>query len=260
MYENETEFACRMADAAGAEILKYFRRPLNIEDKTDTSPVTQGDKNSERVMREMIKERFPDHGIVGEEYGRENENAEFVWVLDPIDGTKSFIAGLPLFGILIALLHNGRPVVGVIDQPYARERWVGVEGKPTTLNGKEIHTRPCPALKQAVLFSTADKLMFVKPEEKRSFNALCSETKIERFSTDCYGYGLLAAGFGDIICETDLKLYDYAALVPVVTGAGGVMTDWAGNDLFDSPDRDGKALAVGDKRLLKEAVEVLRNE
>ena len=258
MYEAESEFACLMADAAGREILKYFRQPLNVEDKADTSPVTQGDKNSERVMREMLKERFPDHGIVGEEYGRENENAEFVWVLDPIDGTKSFIAGLPLFGILIALLHNGKPVVGVIDQPYAKERWLGVWGKPTTLNGKEIHTRPCAALSQAVLFSTADKLMFVKPEEKKAFGALCSKTKIERFSTDCYGYGLLAAGFGDIICETDLKLYDYAALVPIVTGAGGVMTDWNGNDLFESPTPDGKALAVGDKRLLKEAVGVLK--
>ena len=259
MYEAESEFACLMADAAGREILKYFRQPLNIEDKADTSPVTQGDKNSERVMREMIKERFPDHGIVGEEYGRENENAEFVWVLDPIDGTKSFIAGLPLFGILIALLHNGKPVVGIIDQPYAKERWVGVSGKPTTFNGKEIHTRSCSSLSQAVLFSTADKLMFVKLQEKKAFDALRSETKIERFSTDCYGYGLLSAGFGDIVCETDLKLYDYAALVPVVTGAGGVMTDWDGNDLFDKSNPDGKALAVGDKRLLKEAVEVLNS-
>lgn len=258
MYEAESEFANLMADAAGREILKYFRQPLNIEDKADTSPVTQGDKNSERVMREMLKERFPDHGIVGEEYGKENENAEYVWVLDPIDGTKSFIAGLPLFGILIALLHDGKPVVGVIDQPYSKERWVGVSGKPTTMNGKIVHTRPCARLNQAVLFSTADKLMFVKPEEKKAFNALCSKTKIERFSTDCYGYGLLSSGFGDIICETDLKLYDYAALVPIVTGAGGVMTDWDGKDLFDNPDPDGKALAVGDERLLKEAVGVLR--
>ena len=258
MYEIESEFASRMADAAGQEILKYFRQSLNIEDKADTSPVTQGDKNSERVMREMLKERFPDHGIVGEEYGMENEDAEFVWVLDPIDGTKSFISGLPLFGTLIALLHKGRPVVGVINQPYTKERWLGILNKPTTLNGKKIHTRSCDALNKAVLFSTADKLMFVKPEERRAFNALCSKTKIERFSTDCYGYGLLAAGFGDIICETDLKLYDYAALVPIVTGAGGIMTDWEGNDLFESPNSEGKALAVGYKRLLKEVVEVLR--
>ena len=258
MYETESEFACRMADAAEAEILKCFRQSLNIEDKADTSPVTQADKNSERVMRALLAEHFPDHGIVGEEYGKEREDAEFVWVLDPIDGTKSFIAGLPLFGTLIALLHNGRPVVGVINQPYTKERWLGVSGKPTTLNGKEIHTRPCTQLNQAVLFSTADKLMFVKPEEKKAFNALCAKTKIERFSTDCYGYGLLSAGCGDIICETDLKLYDYAALVPIVSGAGGVMTDWEGNDLFETSNPDGKALAVGDKRLLKEAVEVLR--
>lgn len=258
MYEAESKFACQLADAAGREVLKYFRQSLNVEDKADTSPVTQGDKNSERVMRKMLKERFPDHGIVGEEYGRENEDAEFVWVLDPIDGTKSFISGLPLFGILIALLHNGKPVVGVIDQPYAKERWLGVSGKPTTMNGKEIRTRPCPQLSGAVLFSTADRLMFVNPEEKRAFDRLCSKTKITRFSTDCYGYGLLAAGFGDIICETDLKLYDYAALVPIVTGAGGVMTDWDGNDLFETSDPAGKVLAAGDRRLLEEAVEVLR--
>ncbi len=257
MYEAQTELALRLADAAEKEILKYFRQPLDVEDKADSSPVTQADKNSERVMRELLAEYFPDHGVVGEEYGKENENAEFVWVLDPIDGTKSFVAGLPLFGTLIALLHNGRPVVGVINQPYAKELWLGVSGRPTTLNGKEIHTRSCKALNQAVLFSTADKLMFVEPEEKRMFEALCSKIKIARFSTDCYGYGLLAAGYGDIVCEADLKLYDYAALVPIVSGAGGIMTDWMGSDLFDSADSNGHVLALGDKNLLKETLEAL---
>ncbi|MBO4643724.1 MAG: histidinol-phosphatase [Alphaproteobacteria bacterium] len=256
MYEAESEFAGLMADAAEKEILKYFRCPLDIEDKADTSPVTQADKNSERIMRDLLKERFPDHGIVGEEYGKENENAEFVWVLDPIDGTKSFIAGVPLFGTLIALLHNGRPVVGVINQPYTKERWIGVSGKRTTLNDKEIHTRSCPALNRAVLFSTADETMFNR-EDKRRFEDLCARTKIARFSTDCYGYGLLAAGSGDVVCEADLKLYDYAALVPVVTGAGGVMTDWDGNDLFDNADLGGHVLALGDKHLLTETIEAL---
>ena len=256
MYEAESEFAALMAEAAGKEILKYFRRPIDIEDKADTSPVTQADKNSERIMRALLKERFPDHGIVGEEYGKENENAEFVWVLDPIDGTKSFIAGVPMFGTLIALLHNGRPVVGVINQPYTQERWTGVSGKQTTLNGKEIHTRSCSGLNRAVLFSTADETMFNR-EDKRRFEALCAQTKIARFSTDCYGYGLLAAGSGDIVCEADLKLYDYAALVPIVTGAGGVMTDWNGNDLFDKTDSGGHVLALGDRSLLEKTVEAL---
>jgi len=256
MYEAESEFACQLADAAEKEILKYFRCPIDIEDKTDTSPVTQADKNSERIMRELLKERFPDHGIVGEEYGKENENAEFVWVLDPIDGTKSFIAGVPLFGTLIALLHNGRPVIGVINQPYTQERWVGVLGKQTTLNGKKIRTRGCSGLNQAVLFSTADETMF-NLEDRRRFDVLCAQTKIARFSTDCYGYGLLAAGLGDIVCEADLKLYDYAALVTVVSGAGGIMTDWSGNDLFDSADLGGHVLALGDRHLLNETLEAL---
>ena len=250
MYEAEKDFACLLADAAEKEILKCFRKPLNIEDKADTSPVTQADKNSERVMREMLHERYPSHGIVGEEYGRENETAEFVWVLDPIDGTKSFIAGVPLFGTLIALLHNGKPVVGVINQPYTKERWVGVKGRQTTLNGKEIHTRACPDINQAVLFSTAGRTMFKTPSDKAKFDALCAEAKICRFSTDCYGYGLLAAGCADIVFETDMKLYDYAALVPVVCGAGGVMTDWAGNGLFESENPEGQVLALGDKELL----------
>ena len=258
MYKTQTDVALLLADAARKEILKYFRKPLDIEDKADTSPVTRADKNSERVMRDLLRGHFPNHGIVGEEYGRENENAEFVWVLDPIDGTKSFIAGVPLFGTLIALLHNGKPVVGVIDQPYTKERWVGVVGRQTTLNGKKIHTRPCSDLNQAVLFSTADKTMFADNEDKRRFDALCARTKIARFSTDCYGYGLLSAGCGDIVCEADLKLYDYAALWPVVCGAGGVMTDWNGEDLFDGRDSGGRVLALGDKRLLKQAVEVLQ--
>ena len=258
MYEAQTDVALLLADAARKEILKYFRRPLDIQDKEDASPVTQADKNSERIMRDLLHEYFPDNGVVGEEYGKENENAEFVWVLDPIDGTKSFVSGVPLFGTLIALLHNGKPVVGVIDQPYTKERWIGVVGRQTTLNGKEIHTRKCSDLSQAVLFSTADKTMFADMEDKRRFDKLCAQTKIARFSTDCYGYGLLAAGCGDIVCEADLKLYDYAALVPVVCGAGGVMTDWQGRDLFSSDDIGGHVLASGDERLLEKTVEVLR--
>ena len=258
MYKTQTDVALLLADAARNEILKYFRRPLDIQDKADTSPVTQADKNSERVMRDLLHECFPNHGIVGEEYGKENENAEFVWVLDPIDGTKSFVSGVPLFGTLISLLHNGKPVVGVIDQPYTKERWVGVAGRQTTLNGKEICTRKCSNLNQAVLFSTADKTMFADVTDKQRFDELCAQTKIARFSTDCYGYGLLAAGCGDIVCEADLKLYDYAALVPVVCGAGGIMTDWHGRDLFAGNDAGGHVLALGDEGLLEKTVEVLQ--
>ena len=256
MFDAQTAFAHQIADASGELILKYFRRPTDVSDKADTSPVTEADKSSERLMRNMIERYFPNDGIIGEEYGKENENAEFVWVLDPIDGTKSFIAGVPLFGTLIALLHNGVPVMGLINQPYTKERWVGVVGKRTTLNGAVVHTRRCADVRQAVLFSTADKQMFADADDKRRFAVLYDRVKTARFSTDCYGYGLLSAGCGDIVCEADMKLYDYAALVPIVAGAGGVMTDWDGNDLSENKG-GGRILAVGDPQLLPDVLEVL---
>lgn len=256
MFEAQTAFAHQMADATGELILKYFRRPAEISDKADNSPVTEADRGCERLMRDMIGRYFPDDGIIGEEYGRENENAQYVWVLDPIDGTKSFIAGVPLFGTLIALLRDGVPVMGLINQPYTKERWVGVSGKRSTLNGAAVNTRRCAGLDRAVLFSTADEQMFADPADRKRFAALSGRVKTARFSTDCYGYGLLAAGCGDIVCEADMKLYDYAALVPVVTGAGGVMTDWDGNDLSENKG-GGRILALGDPRLLPDVLEAL---
>lgn len=256
MFEAQIALAHQMADASGELILKYFRRFIDVTDKTDSSPVTKADKESESLMRDMIKHYFPGDGIIGEEYGQENEKAEFVWVLDPIDGTKSFIAGVPLFGTLIALLHKGKPVAGLINQPYTKERWVGSVGKPTTFNGQKIATRSCSGLRQAVLFSTADKQMFSNPDDKRRFIDLYDRVKTARFSTDCYGYGLLSMGCGDIVCEADMKLYDYAALVPIVIGAGGFMSDWQGNDLSENRS-EGRILALGDKRLLPSVLEVL---
>ena len=256
MFEKRTAFAHQMADLSGELILKYFRRPVDVCDKADSSPVTEADKGSERLMRNMIERCFPDDGIIGEEYGKKNEDAEFVWVLDPIDGTKSFIAGVPLFGTLIALLHNGVPVLGVINQPFTKERWVGVAGKRTTLNGTDVAVRRCADLNRAVLFSTADKQMFADPDDKRRFTSLCDRVKTARFSTDCYGYGLLSTGCADIVCEADMKLYDYAALMPIVAGAGGVMSDWNGNDLFENKG-GGRILALGDPDLLSAVLEVL---
>ena len=147
-------FAQRLADAAGEVIRPYFRKPLAIRDKADLSPVTAADREAEEVMRALIERHFPEHGILGEEFGSVREDAEFVWVLDPIDGTKSFISGVPLFGTLIALTRDRRPVLGVIDQPISRERWTGASGRPTTLNGAAIHCRACPMLAAATLFAT----------------------------------------------------------------------------------------------------------
>lgn len=255
MFEARDDFARQLADASGELILKHFRRRFAVEDKADDSPVTVADKGAERLMRDMISRAFPDDGIIGEEYGAEREDAEFVWVLDPVDGTRSFIAGLPLFGTLIAVLWRGKPVIGVINQPYTRERWIGVEGRQTEMNGAVVKTRPCADLEQAILYSTADELMFADTRDKRRFNALRDRVKTSRFSTDCYGYAMVASGFGDVVCEADLKLHDYAALVPIVTGAGGAMTDWRGGDLFESGDN--RVLAVGDARLLPRLAEVL---
>lgn len=255
MYKDLLFFAGKLADASGTEVLKYFRRPLEIENKADTSPVTIADRQSEKIMREMIKASYPDHGIIGEEFGKENETAEFVWVLDPVDGTKSFITGSPLFGTLIALLHHGKPVVGVINQPYIGERWTGAKGEPARFNGREIRTRACASLEQSALFSTGGRLMFHDAGDAVRFERLAEHVLVTRFSADCYAYGLLAMGCIDLVCEANMKLYDYAALIPIVEGAGGVITDWNGSTL--GTESDGRVLAAGDKTLLEKAVEAL---
>ena len=177
-------------------------------------------------MRRLIAARFPDHGIIGEEFGREREDAEFVWVLDPIDGTKSFISGVPLFGTLIALAHRGRPILGIIDQPISRERWIGAAGRPTTFNGAPVRCRPCPALAAATV--VLDQPRHVPGRRRRRLRPRRGAAKLVRFGADCYAYGLLACGFIDLVIEASLKPYDFCAMVPIVEGAGGIATDWQG--------------------------------
>jgi len=239
-----------LADAARAVIRRYFRQKLTVDDKRDLSPVTVADREAEAAMRRLIEARFPEHGILGEEHGGVRVEAEHLWVLDPIDGTKSFISGVPLFGTLIALLHRGRPVLGVIDQPILGERWIGGEGRPTMLNGAAVHARPCPALAQATLFSTAPEGMF-HGADATGFARLRAAVKLVRTGADCYAYGLLASGFIDFVVEGQLKPYDYCALVPVVAGAGGVITDWQGNALDLASD--GRVVACGNPALAAEA-------
>jgi inositol-phosphate phosphatase / L-galactose 1-phosphate phosphatase / histidinol-phosphatase len=246
-------FAQRLADAAGEVIRPYFRKPLAIRDKTDLSPVTAADRESEEVMRALIEKHFPEHGILGEEFGAEREDAEFVWVLDPIDGTKSFISGVPLFGTLIALTRNWRPVLGIIDQPISRERWTGASGRPTTLNGAAIRCRACPTLAGATLFATTPDMF--KGEDAASFARISAAVKLTRFGADCYAYGLLAAGFVDLVLEASLKPYDFCAMVPVVEGAGGIATDWQGDGLDLSSD--GRILVAGDRRTHDAALALL---
>jgi inositol-phosphate phosphatase/L-galactose 1-phosphate phosphatase/histidinol-phosphatase len=238
------DVALSLADAAGAVIRPYFRTPIATDDKPDLSPVTAADREAEEAMRSLIEKRFPDHGILGEEFGALREDGEFVWILDPIDGTKSFISGVPLFGTLIALTHAGRPILGIIDQPISRERWVGAAGRPTTLNGEALCCRACPELATATLFATTPDMF--AGTDAAAFARLSGAVKLTRFGADCYAYGLLASGFIDLVLEASLKPYDFCAMVPIVEGAGGVATDWRGAEL--GLGSDGRVLVAGDRR------------
>jgi inositol-phosphate phosphatase / L-galactose 1-phosphate phosphatase / histidinol-phosphatase len=215
--------------------------------------VTAADRAAEEAMRRRIEKRYPEHGIIGEEFGRVRADAEFVWTLDPIDGTKSFISGVPLFGTLIALTHNARPILGIIDQPVSRERWLGVAGRPTTLNGTTIRCRACPAISAATLFATTPDMF--EGGDAAAFAQVSGAVKLTRFGADCYAYGLVATGFIDLVLEASLKPYDFCAMVPIVEGAGGIATDWrgAGLDLAS----DGRVLVAGDRRTHRAAVDLI---
>ena len=256
-------FSHRLAGAARPVVMDLFRTPLSIESKADTSPVTIADRNAEAAMRTLIEETYPDHGIIGEEHGKKNEDAEYVWVLDPIDGTKSFVTGKPLFGILIALMKNGKPILGVIDMPALDERFVGVSSAATPngmesgskLNGEPVSVRGAKTLKDAWLYTTTPD-MFQTDADKAAYGRLAGAVRQALFGCDCYAYGLLASGHVDLVCEASMALYDYAALVPVVEGAGGVITDWQGAALgFGS---DGTVLAAATPELHKLALDHLR--
>ncbi len=242
----EIALAEALADAAGAIIRGHFRRKLAVDDKSDRTPVTMADRDAEAAMRRLIEKRFPEHGIIGEEHGTLRGEAESLWVLDPIDGTKSFISGIPLFGTLIALTRRGRPVLGIIDQPILRERWLGAAGRPTTLNGARAAVRACPALDGASLYCTAPELMF-RGADAAGFARLGQAVKLVRAGADCYAYAQLASGFIDLVVEGQLKPYDFCALVPVIEGAGGAITDWQGRAL--DLGSDGRVIACGDPSL-----------
>ncbi len=248
-------FAEQLADLAASEIWPRFRQRLAVDRKADQSPVTVADRAAEAAMRRAIENRFPDHGIIGEEHGSVRPEADYVWVLDPIDGTKSFISGIPLFGTLIALLHQGQPLLGIIAQPISGERWVGAAGRPTLFNGKPAGTRRCPSLAEAVLFATSPELF--QDRDGESFARLRAAVGLVRYGADCYAYGVLAAGFIDLVAEAMLKPYDFAALIPVVEGAGGRLTDWSGRPL--SLKSDGHVLASGDPGLHEAALERLKS-
>ncbi|XP_017258339.1 bifunctional phosphatase IMPL2, chloroplastic [Daucus carota subsp. sativus] len=253
----------QIADAAGEVIRKYFRKTFDIVDKEDLSPVTIADQEAEAAMTLILQQHFPHHAIFGEENGWrcKEKFADYVWVLDPIDGTKSFITGKPLFGTLIALLHRGKPIFGIIDQPILRERWIGITGRTTTLNGQEVSTRKCAKLSQAYLYTTSPHLF--SGDAEVAFGQVRSKVKVPLYGCDCYAYALLASGFVDLVIESGLKPYDFLSLIPVIEGAGGVITDWTGCHLNWEASSDSHApsfnvVAAGDKELHQQALDSLK--
>ncbi|RNJ64225.1 MAG: histidinol-phosphatase [Porphyrobacter sp. IPPAS B-1204] len=255
MTDKDIALALRLADVAGAAIRPLFRGQWSEEKKADRSFVTEADRAAEAAMRRLIEAEFSADGIIGEEYGTRNEGAGRQWVLDPIDGTTSFIAGRPIFGTLIALLQDGWPVLGIIDQPIAGERWVGRIGQPTLFNGKPATARPLKELGDAVLATTSPHLF--TNEEADAFMSVAKQVAEKKivFGGDCYNYGLVASGHVDVVIEAGLKLYDYAALVPVVEGAGGIMADWQGNPLDAASD--GTVIALGDPARLEDVLDAM---
>jgi histidinol phosphatase-like enzyme (inositol monophosphatase family) len=243
------------ADVAGAAIRPLFRSRLAADLKQDQSPVTLADRTAEQVMRAVLAQRFPGHGILGEEFGLDNPDSRLRWVLDPIDGTRSFIIGRPLFGTLIGLLDGDEPILGLIDQCVTGERWIGAVGRPTHFRspiGGAAGCRPCPTLAEAELSCTSPQMF---GPDLPAWERLSAAARRTSFGGDCYAYGLIALGQLDIIAEGDLHLWDWTALVPVIEGAGGRMVDWTGQQL--RPGCDGHVLAVGDAALLPEAMRLL---
>ena len=247
--------AGELADVARRIARAHFRVPLEVARKSDGTPVTLADRGIEEEMRRRIRAAFPSHAIRGEEFAAEG-SGDLAWVLDPIDGTKSFISGFPLFGSLIALAQGGRPVIGVIEAPALGERWVGVEGRPTLFNGEPARASGCRALGQAVLYTTTAETF--EGTDRSCFERLAARCALRRFGGDCYLYGMLASGWCDLVVEAKLKPHDFMAVVPVVAGAGGRISDWRGAPLDVSCD--GRVVAAATEELWREAIEALSAE
>ncbi len=247
-------FGESLADCARSTTLKWFRRPLDIETKEDLSPVTIADQETEKRLRSMVQQHFPSHGFIGEEFDNHRDDAEFAWIVDPIDGTQQFIAGMPLFGTLIGLLQEGRPILGVVDIPAMHERWVGVRGRPTLLNGNVCNTSASYELSKASVFTTSPDIFTA--EQWPLFDQFSRRCRVRRYGLDCYAYALLSAGHIEIVMEAGLNAFDILPLVPVIEGAGGRITDWSGREL--NIGHCDQALAVANDALHVTALDALR--
>jgi histidinol phosphatase-like enzyme (inositol monophosphatase family) len=247
-------FALDLADEARGLTRRWFKTGLAVDTKADATPVTMADRETEAALRTRIAATYPEHGILGEEHGRTRTDAEFVWVIDPIDGTKSFICGIPLWGTLLALLWRGAPVLGVIDMPALNERWIGRAGRATRYEGALCRTSGCSSLADARLFATSPDIF--DADGWRAFDAVSRRVRMRRFGGDCYAYALVASGHVDLVIETGLQPYDHLPLVNVIEGAGGVFTDWEGKRL--TPESDGRVIAAASASLHAQALAALR--
>ena len=257
-YSELARFACNLADAARDAVLPHFRAQTKAQSKDDSSPVTIADRNAEEKMRLMINKTYPAHGVIGEEFGDENTDAETVWALDPIDGTRSFITGSPLFCSLIAVLRGGVPVIGVIDMPALNERWLGVyaSGESRALfNNQPCKTSACESLADATMITTT--LGYGGDKQNESLKNLCAAA-CARFGGDGGAYGCVASGFADIACDCEMHAHDYLALAPIVRAAGGCISDWRGNENLNSKTGKTEIIASATSQLHKQALEKLK--
>ena len=254
-YDEYVKFANFLADESSIIINKYFRTKININKKKDSTPVTIADQNTELKIRELISSKYPSHGILGEEYEQINTKAEFMWVIDPIDGTRSFIAGHKDFGTLIALLHNNKPILGIINCPAHNERWVGIKDHHTTCNNKKVNTSSIKKIEDSYLFTSGE--FFYEPFLKKGFEKIKEQSKYFRYGGDCYMYGMLASGLIDVVIEDTLKAHDYMALVNIIEGAGGKITDKFGKNV--SIESDGSLVASCNPNIHQELISIINS-
>ncbi len=252
----DRDFFFRLADAAKAETLPRFRTGIAVDNKQagGYDPVTEGDQAAETAIRALISNTFPEHGVLGEEHGSVGLDREHIWVIDPIDGTRAFISGVPVWGTLIGFQSNGRSVMGVMDQPFIGERYFA-DGERTWYKGpdgeRQIKTRACQSLSDAVLFTTSPHIFTA--EESARYTQVQDKVRLFRYGVDCYAYALLAAGHVDLVIETSLKPYDVGALIPIIEQAGGIITTWDGG----RPEGAGRIIAAGSRQVHEEALAIL---
>lgn len=256
--EDLYNFAHQLADAAQKPALQHFRQRPEVQNKLGSGqfdPVTLADRDAEKAIRSLIESQYPDHNIRGEEFGEKQTGSEWKWIIDPIDGTRAYISGLPVWGVLIGLYYSGQPVLGIMDQPFTGERFTGsAKGAFLYQDGDrtKISTKPCLSLEEATI-STTDPYLF-NNQERLAFETIRETSRMQRYGLDCYAYSMLAMGGIDLVVESGLQDYDIAALIPIIEAAGGIISNWSGG----SPAKGGQILASGDLQLHKTALEILR--